>query len=284
MTTTTGPRTGAVDPFDAPPPARRRLRVVDVLGPLLLFGVFVGIWYWLSYDGMSERRRFLVPPPHEVIDESFLNATIREELLRALWLSATVALQGLLLAIVIGVAIATLMSQAKWIERSIYPYAVALQSVPILAFVPLIGILLDYRMSARIVVCVIIALFPIINNTLFGLLSAEQGQHDLFSLHKASRVTRLRKLQFPAAMPAIFAGFRISAGLSVIGAIVGDFFFRQGEKGIGILIDQYRARNDIPQMYGAVLLAAVLGIVVFWFFGILTRLVVGRWYQESRPA
>ena len=124
---------------------------------------------------------------------------------------------------------AILMSQAKWVERSFYPYAVALQTVPILALTPLIGQFFDYNFRSRVIVCVIISLFPIIANTLFGLLSADQGHHDLFRLHGAGRWTRLWKLQFPGALPAIFTGLRISAGLSVIGAIVGDFFFRRGD-------------------------------------------------------
>ncbi|GIT00858.1 MAG: hypothetical protein CM1200mP26_25700 [Acidimicrobiales bacterium] len=82
----------------------------------------------------------------------------------------------------------------------------------------------------------IISLFPIIMNTLFGLQSADRGLHDLFTLHHAGRMTRMRKLMFPSALPAVFAGLRISAGLSVIGAIVGDFFFGKGDAGIGQLL------------------------------------------------
>ena len=83
-------------------------------------------------------------------------------------------------------------------------------------------------------------------------------------------------------MPSIFNGFRTSAGLAVIGAIVGDLFFQQGEKGIGILIQSYTFRLQYRQMYGAVILASLLGIVVFWAFGILRHLVVGRWYEDTR--
>jgi NitT/TauT family transport system permease protein len=135
-----------------------------------------------------------------------------------------------------------------------------------------------------VIVCIIIAIFPITANTLFGLLSAERGQHDLFTLQGASRWTRLTKLQLPAAMPAIFAGFRISAGLSVIGAVVGDFFFRQGNPGIGILIDVYRARLNNPLMYGAVILAALLGITVFALFGWIGQRVTGNWYENTRKS
>lgn len=255
------------------------------LGPVVVFIAFIGLWYLISawaIDAVFNKPKFLVPPPHEVIDESFLaRARTRNEMLEGVWLSARVAFLGLFIAIVIGMALAVLMSRARWIERSLFPYLVVLQAVPILAFVPLIGSFFGFNFTARVIVCVVIALFPIVANTLFGLLSADPGQHDLFSLHGAGRMCRLRKLQLPAALPSIFTGFRISAGLSVIGAVVGDFFFRQGEAGIGRLIDVYRSRNDNPQMFGAVILAALLGITVFWLFGLISRLAVGRWHEVT---
>ena len=179
---------------------------------------------------------------------------------------------------------AIVMSQARWLERSIWPYLVAMQAIPILALVPIIGSIFGFEINSRIFVCVLISLFPIVSNTLFGLLSAERGQHDLFTLHHVSRWTRLRKLQLPNAMPTIFTGFRIAAGLSVIGAIVGEIFFKRGDKGVGILLDSYRSRAQFPQMYGALLLAAALGIVVFIIFGWLNNLVVGRWYESTRKS
>jgi NitT/TauT family transport system permease protein len=257
-------------------------RVVEQLAPFIGFGLFLGFWYYMSYWGMSEGRRFLVPPPHRVINRSFIESgIIRRALFEALWLSTQVAAVGLFIAIVLGVATATAMSRAKWIERMIWPFAVAVQAIPILAFVPLIGAFFDFNFRSRVLVCVIISIFPIIANTFFGLISADPGMHDLFTLHSASRWTRLVKLQFPAAMPQIFTGLRISAGLSVIGAVVGDFFFRQGEPGIGRAIDVYRARNQTPEMYGAVILTALLGIAVFFLFNYLSRVAVGRWHEST---
>ena len=176
------------------------------------------------------------------------------------------------------------MSQARWLERSIWPYLVAMQAIPILAVVPIIGSIFGFEINSRIFVCVLISLFPIVSNTLFGLLSAERGQHDLFTLHHVSRWTRLTKLQLPNAMPTIFTGFRIAAGLSVIGAIVGEIFFKRGDKGVGILLDSYRSRAQFPQMYGALILAAALGIAVFIIFGWINNLVVGRWYESTRKS
>ncbi len=94
----------------------------------------------------------------------------------------------------------------------------------------------------------IIAVFPMIANTLFGLQSASAAAHDLFTLNKATRWQRLLKLQFPAAVPSIFTGLRNAAGLSVIGAIVGDFFFQQGAPGIGGLLRVYTQRLQMEAL------------------------------------
>jgi len=268
----------------------RDTRRIDVVWPPLLLGaLIVGVWYFFSYVVLEPRRQFLLPPPHAVITDGFFG-TFRggqskwSTLWEALQRSATVAAIGLILSIAIGMVTAMLMSQSAKIERAVFPFAVMLQATPILALVPLIGFWFSFGTNSRVIVCVIIALFPIIVNTLFGLQSAEQGLHDLFTLQHVSRTTRLRKLMFPAAMPAIFAGLRISAGLSVIGAIVGDVFFGQGPAGLGRLLR--RAANDAE---GELLLATVivscsLGVVVFLLFGWLSRRVTGKWHGLNGAA
>jgi NitT/TauT family transport system permease protein len=158
---------------------------------------------------------------------------------------------------------------------------VALQSVPILAMVPLFGFWFGFGMTSRVLVCVLISVFPIVGNTLFGVRSAEAGHHDLFTLHHAGRWRRLVKLQLPSALPAIFTGLRISAGLSVVGAIVGDYFFRQGTPGLGRLIDVYRSRLEAEQMLAAVILGAGFGIAVFTLFTLLARRVAA-WHQSTQ--
>lgn len=262
------------------------------VGPIGALIGFFAAWYLVHYVLMSDNRKFLVPPPHSVINESILTWHIPRggpggtrfggglrPLLEALWSSFQVAFIGLGIAILLGLVLATLMSQAKWIENVIYPYLVAVQAMPILAFVPLIGLVLGFDFWSRVLVCVIISIFPIVANTLFGLLSVDRGYHELMTLNGASRWTRLRKLQFPAAMPSIFTGLQISAGLSVVGAVVGDFFFRQGPPGIGRLIGTYQNGSQEEQLYGAVIVTAVFGISVFLFFGWLGRRVVGQWHE-----
>jgi len=253
----------------------------SVLPPLVLGAFVIAGWYGISYGLLDERRRFLLKPPHEVLAQGFLDWPTFSEMLSGLWSSTQVAMIGLVISIAIGFLFATVMSQAKTIERAVFPFMVTLQAIPILAIVPLISFWWGTGQRSRIIVCVIISLFPIIVNTLFGLQSAERGMHDLFTLHHADRVTRLRKLMFPAALPAIFAGLRISAGLSVIGAIVGDFFFGRGDVGIGQLLRRYANQLMGEELLAAVILSSALGVTVFMTFGWIQNIAIGKWHETS---
>ena len=262
-----------------PPSARREHWAAVVLPPLLLGGVVIGIWYFVSYVVLDARRRFLLQPPHKVLEIGFLDWDNFSEILDGLWSSTRVALIGLAISIVLGIGIAVLMSRTKLLERAVFPYMVMLQAIPILVLVPLISFWFGTAQTSRVMVCVLISLFPITLNTLFGLQSADRSMHDLFTLEHASWWTRLRKLMFPAALPAIFAGLRISAGLSVIGAIVGDFFFGRGDTGIGQQISQYANQLDGEELFAAIIMTCLLGVVVFLFFGWLQQRVIGKWYD-----
>jgi NitT/TauT family transport system permease protein len=242
----------------------------------------IGVWYAVTYLVLSDSRRFLLPPPHQVLKVAVFDPVHLDPKLDALWLTTKVALSGLSIAVFLGIAVAILMSQADFIERAIYPYAVLIQTVPVLAIVPLIGLWFQFGFTSRVIVCVIISLFPMISNTLFGIHSADRDAHDLFTLNKASRFQRLVLLQLPAAVPSIFTGLRNSAGLSVIGAVVGDMFFRQGEPGIGGLLDTYRSRLQSEDLIASIFLASLLGIVIFAVFTALDRAVTTRWYGSSR--
>jgi NitT/TauT family transport system permease protein len=259
-------------------------QILMIMGPLVaVAAVFVGMWLLLSYVVLSPTQRFLLPPPQEVVKVGFLNwENLRQVLVMGLLPTTQVAMTGLAIAIVLGMLWAILMSQAAWIERSTYPYAVVIQTIPIIAIVPLVGILIGFNFKGRVLACVIISIFPIITNTLFGLKSADASLQDLFTLHGANRITRLLKLQLPAALPAIITGFRISAGLSVIGAIVGDFFFRQGNPGIGRLIDIYRAQLAGEKLITTIFFSSLLGITVFWGFGYLGNRLTRSWHESAQ--
>jgi NitT/TauT family transport system permease protein len=260
---------------------RRRARL---LAPVVTFVVAMLGWSLTSLLLLDPSRRFLLPPPHRVLAEGVLNGEHLGEIIRALGSTTEVALMGLALSMLIGVSLGIVMNQARWLEYSIYPYAVVLQTIPILAMVPLLGFWFGFDRPSRVIVCVLVSLFPMITNTLLGLKSIDDSQRDLFRLYRASRWQRLRYLELPAALPSIITGFKISGGLAVIGAIVADFFFRQGEPGIGRLIDIYRQRLATEQLMTSLFMSSLLGLLLFFVFDAIERRVARGRSARTRAA
>ena len=182
----------------------RRRRVSGIVLAALSVVVFLGGWYLMRQIALSDRQRFLLPAPHDVWSKGIVDSEVRGEILEATLVTAKEAAVGLLLAMILGVALGAAMSQAKWIERSFFPWAIVLQTVPILAIVPLLDLwakndilFVEEGFRSRIIVCVIIALFPIISNTFFGLLSADATHHDLFTANCAESVDEVPQAGVP---------------------------------------------------------------------------------------
>jgi NitT/TauT family transport system permease protein len=265
-----------------------RHRLSAVLLPLSTLIVFVTIWYLyakFNYDNPVQRRNAL-PYPHEIITDGFMPINDKVNGLRPIlgymWPTVKVTLLGLSIAIALGVLIAVLMNLSRGIERSLFPYAVLLQTVPILAITPLLTELFGEELGVRLVVTVLVAIFPVITNMLFGLQSTDRSLHDLFTLNHASRWTRLIKLEFPSALPSLMTGIRIASGSAVIGSVVADFFFAKGEKGIGYYI-RTRQQQAIqrPEMFAGTITASLFGILMFILIGWLTSRAIRNWHDSN---
>jgi len=276
-----GERRTVDDVAYASSPSGLRRIMARVLPPLIAFGVLIGIWYFLAYR-LSPNRKFLLPTPDAVVTKGFFDARAFREIMSSMLLTTELALVGLVIAIVLGLTMAVLMYQFRTLERAGYPYLVALQAIPILAITPLMTVAFGYGFWAKAIVCVIIAFFPIPTNALLGMKSVDPGMRDLFTLQHAGWFTRLRKLAFPNALPALFTGFRISAGLSVIGAIVGELFFQQGKPGLGLRLVQYRVKIEYEKLYTCLIWSSLLGIAVFLFFGWLSNRLLRSWHESAR--
>ena len=234
-------------------------------------------WTAISKFVLGERS-FLLPAPLDVLTQSLARGSHLVTMMAALGLTTRVALLGLAIAFVVGVATAIAMKHSRFAEKALYPYAVILQTIPVLALVPLLGLWFGYGFASRTTVCVLFSLFPIISNTLFGLKSVDQGMTDLFTSRGASFAQVLWKLEIPAALPDIFTGLRTSSGLAVVGAVVADMYFTQGTPGIGTLITVYTSRLQSMDLFGAIVLSALLGLAVFGVFTKISDLVVASWH------
>lgn len=221
-------------------------------------------------------KAFLVPPPSAVFQ-----TMIREwpELLAALAKTSLGALTGFALSAVGGIVIAVFLSSSRTIQRVFYPYAVFFQTVPIIAIAPLLVIWFGYGMRTVVASAFIVSIFPVIANTLNGILSTDPALRDLFRLYGASPSETLWKLRFPAALPQIMTGLRIAGGLAVIGAIVGEFI---GGQGLGSVVDVARTQQRTDKVFAAVLLASVLGLALFGLINLISSIALRRWHASEQ--
>ena len=221
-------------------------------------------------------QAFLFPSPGQV-SQAFWQQ--RHVLLSACSLTGGAALAGLILSILIGTLVAVLFSQSDWLRYGFYPYAIFLQTVPIVAIAPLLVMWFGYGPRGVIAVAFILSLFPIIANVTVGMISISRGLEELFLLGKANRWQRLMKLQLPHAIPHLVTGVKTSSGLSVIGAIVGEFFVGYGGEGFGLgyLIRSWAESYRTDALFAAVLLSALLGVLIFAIVGLIAEKCLSRW-------
>jgi len=229
-----------------------------------------------AYDVPS----YLVPSPLAVL------ATLQRDwglLSRSLVFTLAVTLAALLLATLIGVALAFLFVQSRVIEASLFPYAVLLQVTPIVAVAPLIIIWVKDTRIALVLCATIVALFPIVSNTTLGLRSVDPGLLELFRLYRAGRWQTLARLRCPSALPYFFAGLRVSAGLSLIGAVVAEFVAGTGGtvSGLAYQILLSGLQLNIPRLFAALFLIAATGIVLSLLTALAAHLALHRWHESE---
>lgn len=253
-------------------------RAQRILAPFLLGLLLLGIWQLLCV--VWNIPSYLIPSPVEIFKTLVSHwDTLWDALL------VTLKITGLafLCAIIIGVAIAFLLVQSRTIEASLFPYVILLQVTPIVAIAPLIIIWVKSKILALVICATLIALFPIVSNTVLGLRSVQPGLLNLFKLNHATRWQILIRLRIPSALPYIFGGLRISSGLSLVGAVVAEFVAGTGgsRAGLAYQILQAGYQLDIPQMFAALLLIALTGVVLYLSMSWLSRLNLRHWHESE---
>jgi NitT/TauT family transport system permease protein len=235
--------------------------------------VFAGLLLlWQGLDLVLHVPPYMLPPPLAVG-----RAVVARfpSLMTSLAITSEEAAGGLAASIVVGMLIALIFAQSRWIRRMLYPYTILLQTVPIVAVAPLI------LMWVAFIIC----LAPIIANTTQGLISVEPNLIHLFLMHNASRLQILTRLRLPHAVPSLFVGIRIASGISVIGAITGELFAgssRVGEGGLGYSILYASAQLQTDYLFALVLAATVLGFAFFFLVMFLEWYFLHNWHESAR--
>ena len=201
----------------------------------------------------------------------------------SLWITLSISLAALCVAVLLGVSLSVLFAQSKWVELSFFPYAVILQVTPIVAIAPLIIIWVNDVKLSLLICAWIVAFFPILSNTTLGLNSADHNLLNLFQLYKATRFQTLLHLRLPSALPYFLGGLKISGGLSLIGAVVAEFVAGTGgsQSGLAYRILESGYQLRIPRMFAALFMISISGIVIFLCLSTLSHLVLRRWHESA---
>ncbi len=258
--------------------SRIRFGWLDILAPLSFGLVVLGAWEALVH--IQEIPPYILPGPVLIAQTLIADwATLST----SLWITLRITALALVLAIIFGVALAVLFTQSKWLEKSLFPYAVILQVTPIVAIAPLIIIWIGDIDLSLLMCAWLVAFFPILSNTILGLNSADQNLVDLFRLHGATRWQTLRYLRLPSALPYFLAGMKISGGLALIGAVVAEFVAGSGgnASGLAYRILESGFQLKIPRMFAALVLISCAGILIFVATSWLSHRVLRRWHDSA---
>lgn len=245
------------------------MNLILPLVPVLLLGIFLEV---LVQTGVVPS--YLVPATSEVIRSLWVD---RVELLNGFKSTAIGAISGLMLSLVIGLIVAIGLSLSSVLRRAFLPYAVFFQTVPIIALAPVLVIWFGFGRPTVIASAFIVSVFPMVANAIAGLQAADPRLVDFFRLFRASRWQLLWKLRLPTALPMIFTGLKIAAGLAVIGAVVGEFV---AGGGLGEVVDAARTQQRLDKVFAAVLLSSFLGLALVAMIDLVSKLTLKAWSTE----
>ena len=258
--------------------------VRSLLNPDVLAPIGVGILMLVAWElavRLTNTPPYLLPGPILILKTLFQEWPT---LLPSWFITMKIAFTALFAATTSGLLVAILFAQSKWIERSFFPYAVLLQTTPIVAIAPLIIIWMGSNTFAALVICAwIVAFFPIVSNTVLGLNSTDPSLVNLFKLNNASRWQTLWYLRLPGSLPYFLAGLRISGGLALIGAVVAEFVAGTGgaQSGLAYQILMAGYNLQIPRMFAALLLITCSGIAIFALLTALSNYLLKNWHASA---
>lgn len=249
---------------------KRRLKGIGI--PILFFICFLIVWE-LSVI-FFKFPEYLLPQPTKILIEIITNFG---KFLMHTGITMFEAIMGYLIANILGFSVAVIFAHYRTIEKGFYPYAIALKTTPIIAMAPLLILWFGTGIASKIVAAALVCFFPILVNTVKGLRAVDDDSLDLFKSYSASKWQIFTKLSLPTALPYIFSALKISTGLAVVGAIVGEFV--GANKGIGYVILVSTYHLETVTMFAGIIMSALIGVLFFWVICLIEKKVV--FWQES---
>ena len=251
-----------------------------VLAPLLFFAL-LGAWY--AATRAFRIPEFVLPPPAKVwaslVDGLATSPGDPAGYWYHLGVTAGESLLGFALGSITGIVAGMAVAHSRIVARVLYPYIIALQSLPKVAVAPLFVVWFGFGMEPKVLITSVITFFPLLVNSIAGSRSVDVDRLELARSLGASGWQVFTKITFPSSLPFIFAGLNMAAVLSILGAIVGEFVGAQA--GLGVLILQYNSNLDIAGVYSLFIVLAAMGLAMHFTMRFLERRLC-FWAQRSR--
>jgi len=256
------------------------MRLSHLLLPAALAMVLLGFWQWAVAHWQVPP--YVLPAPSAIAGAFTDNFA---SLMAALASTLTVTLEAFAAATILGTATAILFSQARLLERMLYPYAVILQVTPVVAIAPLILIWVGFERInlALVIIATLVAFFPILAGAAAGLKSTDPNLIDLMRLYRAGRGQTLWRVRLPGALPYLLTGMKTAGGLALIGAVVAEFVAGSGTAtGLAWRIVESGNRLEIATLFAALALLAFTGVMIFAGLSLLEWLLLRRWHDSAQ--
>ncbi|MDI7742378.1 ABC transporter permease [Lysinibacillus fusiformis] len=257
--------------------SKRKLNL-KYLGPIVALVIFFSIWQFVPM--ILDIKPFILPKPSDIVAAAVKDWHL---LWPAMQITIFESVIGFLLSAVVGIGISVLLASSRVLEISLYPYAVILQTIPIIAIAPIIVIWFGSGFNSIVIISFLIGFFPIVSNTLMGLNSVDKNMGDLFKLYNANKWQTMMKLRIPAAMPFIMSGLKVSCTLAIIGSITGEYIagIGGGKGGLGYAITVAAVQLKTPYLFACAIAGALFGIVFYLMVSMISRLVLKSWHESA---
>lgn len=241
-----------------------------------LAGIVAILLLWQAYVSVFGVSRIVLPGPLEILSASISNWPI---LMKESWPTFLESVLGFALAVVIGIPVAVCVASSRVLNLTLYPILIATQSIPKVAVAPIILVWFGLGLQSKLVIAFLVAFFPIVVDTAAGMRATPAGLLELARSLRASPLQVFMKVQFPAALPFVFAGAKVAVTLAVIGAVIGEFV--GSLNGLGNLLLTANSQLDSPLAWAALIWLSVLGILLFAAVALAERIVM-PWSQTVR--
>jgi ABC-type nitrate/sulfonate/bicarbonate transport system, permease component len=236
--------------------------------------VFFGVWeFWVKAFHVNE---LILPPPSKIF-VSLVKALGTPAMWNDAQVTATEAVSGFLIALVVGVIAGVILGKTPLLEISVRPLIVASQVVPKVALIPLFVIWFGFGMESKIIIAALMGFFPIMLNVQLGVRSVDPGQRDVMRSLNASRWQTFRHLELKSTLPYVFAGMEVGIVFSVIGAIVGEYL--GGSVGLGYQIVSTLNQLNAPALFAVIILLSTLGLILYFLVSVVKKISI-PWHES----